>query len=155
MPHVACLFYMKKLLYMYYMTIIRPAHWCHTSGAGPAAPPAPAMKSPARASTRISLKQRSSAKQGLEPAMWWRTPALLTNSQLLESWPIWVHLTQAKRVTPPAAHWTGRIGRGPAPGTGLVAIWATAASNRVLAMHHIALCGKCCSSSNCVAPEPY
>ena len=34
--------------------ITSPAGWCRTSGAGPAAPPTPAMTSPARASTRTA-----------------------------------------------------------------------------------------------------
>ena len=57
---------------------------------GPAAPPAPAITSPTRASTWISLKPRSAAKQGLER---WR------NSPRLERWPVAVQWTQTKRST--------------------------------------------------------
>ncbi len=78
--------------------------WCSTSGAGSAAPPSPAMTSPDRASTRISLKPRSAAKQALAALMWRRTAARLRNSPRLESLPVVVQLTQTKRVTP---HWIG------------------------------------------------
>ncbi len=58
------------LVYMYCCTV-------RLSGAGPAAPPAPAMTSPGRASTWISFKPRSMAKQAraqatLEALMWLR-----------------------------------------------------------------------------------
>ncbi len=57
--------------------------WRLVTYAGPAAPPAPAMTSPARASTWISVKLRSAA--------WQHTPALLRNSlarleRLLLNW---------------------------------------------------------------------
>ena len=69
------------------------------SGAGPAAPPAPAITSPARASTWISLKPRSAAKQGLEPRMWRSTADRWRNSPRLERWPVAVQWTQTKRPT--------------------------------------------------------
>ena len=87
-----------------------PGGWCRTSGAGPAAPPSPAMTSPDRASTRISLKPRSAAKQALAALMWRRTAARLRNSPRLESLPVFVQLTQTKRVTP---HWIGGPASGP------------------------------------------
>ncbi len=66
------------------------------SGAGPAAPPAPTMTSPAQASTWISVKQRSAANQALEAQMWRRTLAQLElrNSQLHEKWLVAVELIQ-------------------------------------------------------------
>ena len=110
-----------------------PGGWCRTSGAGPAAPPSPAMTSPDRASTRISRKPSSAAKQALVALMWRRTPARLRNSPRLESLPVFEQLTQTKRVTP---HWIG----GPASGPALDAITAT--SNRVRMMQLIALRAK-------------
>lgn len=70
------------------------------------------MTSPDRASTRISLKPRSAAKQALAALMWRRTAARLRNSPRLESLPVFVQLTQTKRVTP---HWIGGPASGPAP----------------------------------------
>ena len=107
-----------------------PGGWCRTSGAGLAAPPSPAMTSPDRASTRISLKPRSAAKQALAALMWRRTAARLRNSPRLESLPVCEQLTQTKRVTP---HWIG----GPAAGPALDAITAT--RKRVRMMQLIAL----------------
>ena len=74
------------------------------SGAGPAAPPPPAMTSPGRASTWISLKQRSAAKQGLEPRMWRSTADRWRTSPRLERWPVAEQWTQTKR---PHAGWAG------------------------------------------------
>ena len=110
-----------------------PGGWCRTSGAGPAAPPSPVMTSPDRASTRISRKPSSAAKQALVALMWRRTPARLRNSPRLESLPVFEQLTQTKRVTP---HGIG----GPASGLALDAITAT--SNRVRMMQLIALRAK-------------
>ncbi len=66
----------------YLVTYVR----CRTSRTG--APPAPAMTFPARASTWISVKLRSAAKQALEVRMWQSTPspAQMRNSQLHEKW---------------------------------------------------------------------
>ena len=44
--------------------------------------------------------------------MWRRTAARLRNSPRLESLPVFVQLTQTKRVTP---HWIGGPASGPAP----------------------------------------
>ncbi len=63
-----------------------------SSGVGPAAPPAPAMTSPAW----ISVKPRSVANQALEARMWQRTPAQLRNSQRDEKWLVAVELTQTR-----------------------------------------------------------
>ena len=68
------------------------------SGAGPAAPPAPAITSPARASILISLKPRSAAKQGLELRMWRSTADRWRNSPRLERWPVAVQWTQTAPV---------------------------------------------------------
>ncbi len=64
------------------------------SGAGPAAPPSPAMTLPARGSTWISVTLRSAAKQALEALMWRSTPAQLRNSQRHEKWLVAVELIQ-------------------------------------------------------------
>ena len=85
------------------------------SGAGPAAPPAPAITSPARASILISLKPRSAAKQGLEPRMWRSTADRWRNSPRLERWPVAVQWTQTKRRTGAGGTRTaGPAGPGPA-----------------------------------------
>lgn len=121
-----------------YMYIFLPSGWCRTSGAGPAARPAPhpqVMTSPARARTRtstwISRKPRSAARQGLEAPMCRRTAARLWNSPRLESRLVAVQCAQTNRVTVPVCD--------PRPGPGLPAaadsdpgtdaITATAASN--------------------------
>ena len=59
---------------------VSPCSWSRTSGAGPAAPPAPAMtsESPARDSTWIS-------------AMCRRTETRLRNKPPLDNWPVEVH----------------------------------------------------------------
>jgi hypothetical protein len=89
-----------------------PSGWCWTSGAGPAPPPAPAMTSLVRTSTRISLIPTWSfaAQHGLEAAMWRRTAARLRNRPQLESWPVSVHLARVARHPSPGA-------AGPAAGT--------------------------------------
>jgi len=74
-------------------------------------PPAPAITSPARASTLISLKPRSAAKQGLEPRMWRSTADRWRNSPRLERWPVAVQWTQTKRPTG-----AGGTAAGPASG---------------------------------------
>ena len=81
------------------------------------------MTSQGLASTGISWKPRSAAKQALVARMWRRTPARLRNSPRLERWPVAVQLTQTKRVTP---QW---IGGPPASGPDMDAITAT--SSRV------------------------
>ena len=59
------------------------AGWCQTSGAGPAAPPAPAMMSLVQTSTWISREPNLAAKHGLEAsAKCSRTSARLRNSAL-------------------------------------------------------------------------
>ncbi len=93
---------------------------------GPAAPPAPSMTSPAGASTRISLKQQSAAKQALVARMWRHTAALLRNSLLLERWLVAVQLTQMKRLNHTGPQW---ILGGPASGPAMDAITTT--NNRV------------------------
>ncbi len=57
--------------------------WRLVTYAGPAAPPAPTMMSPARASTWIPVKLRSAGKQALEARMWQHTLARLRNSPVL------------------------------------------------------------------------
>ena len=95
------------------------------------------MTSPARASTRISLKPRSAAKQALVALMWRRTPARLRNSPRLDRWPVSVQLTQTKRVTP---QWiVGAGAPGPAAGPALDAITATSNRLRMTRMPVIAL----------------
>ena len=69
------------------------------SGAGPAAPPPPAMTSPGRASTWISRKPMSAARQDLAAAMWRRTAARLRNRPRLDSWPVAVQWAHTNRVT--------------------------------------------------------
>jgi hypothetical protein len=81
------------------LSTTQPGGCWRTSGAGPAAPPAPAITSPARASTWISLKPRSAAKQGLEQRMWRTTADRWRNSPRLERWPVAVQWTQTKRPT--------------------------------------------------------
>ena len=115
-----------------YMYKCLPPGWCRTSGAGPAAPPPPAMTSPARTSTWISRKPRSAARQGLEAAMCRRTAARLWNSPRLESRPVAVQCAQTNRVTalplPVSAAGPG-TGLPAAADPGTDAITATAASN--------------------------
>ena len=84
------------------------------SGAGPAAPPAPAITSPARASILISLKPRSAAKQGLEPRMCRSTADRWRNSPRLERWPVAVQWTQTNRRTGAGGTASGPDGPGPA-----------------------------------------
>ena len=67
-----------------------PAGWCQTTGAGRAAPPAPAMTSPAQASTWISRKPSWAAWHGLE-AWWWI-------QQVLRDWSVCA-VAQARHKT--------------------------------------------------------
>ncbi len=77
--------------------------------------PGPTMPAPARASTLISLKPQSAAKQDLvqvsRTRMWRCTAAWLRNSLLLERWQVAVQLTQTKRAAP---QWIGWPASGPA-----------------------------------------
>ena len=109
----------KKSQFKYNKTVL-PGGWWRTSGAGPAPPPAPAMTSPGRASTCISLKPRSAAKQSLEPLMCRRTPDRWRKSPRLERRPVAVQLTQTKRVT--AVGDVTVTGGGPATGPAMDAI---------------------------------
>ena len=62
-----------------------PGGWCRTSGAGPAAPPAPAMTSPARASTWMVQMPAFAARHAGEAAMCHRTAVQCRNRPRLES----------------------------------------------------------------------
>ena len=66
-----------------------PGGWCRTSGAGPAAPPAPAMTSPARASTWMVRMPAFAARHAGEAAMCRRTAVRCRNRPRLES-TMWV-----------------------------------------------------------------
>ena len=101
---------------------VLPGGWWRTSGAGPAPPPAPAMTSPGRASTWISLKPRSAAKQALEPLMCRRTPDRWRKSPRLERRPVAVQVTQTKRVTAVGPYGVTVTGGGPATGPAMDAI---------------------------------
>ena len=61
-----------------------PGGWCRTSGAGPAAPPAPAMTSPARASTWIVRMPAFAARHAGEAEMCRWTAARWRNRPRLE-----------------------------------------------------------------------
>ena len=80
-----------------------PGGWCRTSGAGPAAPPAPAMTSPARASTWIVRMPAFAALHAGEAEMCRRTAARWRNRPRLESMPDEEQCVHTKRVTRPAA----------------------------------------------------
>ena len=90
---------MLSIAHVGYMYKCLPPGWCRTSGAGPAAPPPPAMTSPARTSTWISRKPRSAARQGLEQPMCHCTSTRLWNSPRLESRPVAVQWAQTNLVT--------------------------------------------------------
>ena len=107
-----------------------PGGWCRMSGAGPAAPPPPAMTSPGRASTWISRMPKSAARQDLAAAMWRRTAARLRNRPRLDSWPVAVQWAHTNRVTVTPSP---NLAVGPAGlSLALAAMTATATSKRVL-----------------------
>jgi hypothetical protein len=90
---VSCLnHYASSVTVISIITIVTADYYCFTWNfvmypcAGPAAPPAPAIRSPARALTLIALKPMPAVKQAseLEAVMWWHTAARLRNSQQLE-----------------------------------------------------------------------
>jgi hypothetical protein len=123
----------QYLLYIRGQT--EPGGWCRTSGAGPATPPAPAMTSPARASTCTSRKPRPASRQDFVALMWRRTAALAKNKQRLDSLPVEVQWTHTKLDTAPHPS--------PAPVAGglaldMIAMDVTTATNSVGTMDIIA-----------------
>ncbi len=115
-----------------------PGGWCRTSGAGPAAPPAPAMTSPARASTWIVRMPAFAARHAGEAEMCRWTAARWRNRPRLESMPDEEQCAHTKRVTRPSASARPGAPADSETGTGGMTANARAGSKSVQTMDIIA-----------------